>query len=390
MAVAAVLLLTGLAVAQTSAPASFPHEVTLIDSAAQATLECRLLCNIVFVPGRLNGLDSCWFILDSGSPHSALNRDRPLPGMSAPDGRAVDTAIHNVEIELNGVLVKADSLHLQSLGYLEPLVGHRIDGIIGCAFFDATVVTVDYVGDSLTVRLTDSAPFVGEGDVLEVVVEGGEPRITVAVQRPDSTWCNATLRLATGCNEFAVFNHSFLESERLITDSQPAARAVGPVIGCEPAEWATRLAGIRFGAAELNRPVIGHTRRMKSPGAVGTLGGECLRRFTVTFDLSHGRIILTPNDRFRHPLTYDMSGMAIVAEGSDLRLMRVAGVLPGSAAERAGVLAGDYVGRVEGSPAMRVMLSDLRRRLTIPRTLGLVMQRGGSAKKVLLDLRPVI
>ncbi|HEX8253988.1 MAG TPA: PDZ domain-containing protein, partial [Thermoanaerobaculia bacterium] len=113
-----------------------------------------------------------------------------------------------------------------------------------------------------------------------------------------------------------------------------------------------RIAAFHLGPFALKSPVITLSRDAKGSGAhpelAGNLGGRVLRRFRVFVDYANDRILLEPNESLHEPFDYDMSGLAIVAEGEQFERMIVRRVQPETPAAAAGFLDGDQILTING------------------------------------------
>jgi S1-C subfamily serine protease len=106
----------------------------------------------------------------------------------------------------------------------------------------------------------------------------------------------------------------------------------------------------------------------------GLLGGEVLRRFTVTLDYGRGRMYLQPNARLGEPFRRGLAGMGIFALPPDFRLTHVD---EGSPAAAAGLRADDVIEAVDGRPAGEMDLQQLRDLFRLPGTsYTLTIRRG--------------
>jgi C-terminal processing protease CtpA/Prc len=93
----------------------------------------------------------------------------------------------------------------------------------------------------------------------------------------------------------------------------------------------------------------------------GQLGGKLLRRFTVTFDYPHQRMILDPNSDFRTDDLEDMSGLAVVATGSNLKSFEVTEVRSGTPGADAKIQKGDVIAGVDDEAAADLSLAAIRK-----------------------------
>ena len=93
----------------------------------------------------------------------------------------------------------------------------------------------------------------------------------------------------------------------------------------------------------------------------GSIGMEVLRRFRVTLDVSHGRLLLEKNAAFPEPFDYDASGLRVQPQGADLTTLEVRVVRPGSPGAQAGFRPGDVILAVDGRPVGEITAHGVRR-----------------------------
>ena len=134
--------------------------------------------------------------------------------------------------------------------------------------------------------------------------------------------------------------------------------AYGPVRGTvvgtlagEREQEVARLAGdLTLGEVVFARPRVDFTDELSA------LGGGALRNFAITFDQRRDRIVLVrPGNG---PVETPPLRSVGLSFSKTPAYWRVAGVVPGSPAERAGVERGELVVRIDGEPVARW---DLRR-----------------------------
>ena len=89
----------------------------------------------------------------------------------------------------------------------------------------------------------------------------------------------------------------------------------------------------------------------------GLIGGEILRRFTVTFDYARRRMLLVPNRRLHDPFDVDMSGAGYKAADLKFDRILVRYVIGNSPASEAGLEERDEIVSVDGN---KVTLGQLR------------------------------
>jgi len=338
-------------------------------------------------------------ILDSGFPYTLVSTDRldtacfrigPVWQEAMPGGDVEINRVYDITIHVGGISITADSLRGFRLAGLEPMIGNRMDGIVGHDFFETYVVTVDYENEVITLRDPDGFAYTGNGEIVDVTIESGEVFIVGEVQHPDGTWRKAKLKLDTGSADIIGFNGSFIQSESLLHESQPRLAQLGFAVGGETQNWVTRLSRFRVGGVIFERPVVGYSVDTRRGGDAGTIGAGFLSRFTAIFDYARKRIILEPNSRIQESFDYDMSGCFVSCVPPDFGGKQVIAVTPGTPAHTAGIQPGDLILEVDDQEASAYSITELRALLSRAGPVKLRIEHDGKTSDVVLELRPLI
>lgn len=99
-----------------------------------------------------------------------------------------------------------------------------------------------------------------------------------------------------------------------------------------------------------------------------------LRRFRVVFDYARRRLILEPGPGLLDRDENDMSGMSLVADGPDLKRVRVFSIAPNTPAARSKLKEGDLILTVDGRAIEQWNLDHLAKRFK---------QEGGSCDLII-------
>lgn len=268
----------------------------------------------VMVPVRVNGGEAAQFVLDSGAGTSVIAKTyaeriglKPEGALRAA-GAAGTTSLalaKNVLFNLQGVEFPMSSVTVLEASAGLPFVGTRSEGLLGYDVLSRVVVRIDYEHRQLT--LYDPADYVApqQAAVLPLSFLGNWPlvpgRILLPGRQPIQTKCfidtgAAALMLST---PFTNANH--------VMDAV-ADKVEGSIYGAggESKRFSGHISGIELGAYLVSNPIAGFSADTKE-GALASqdigaiVGGEILRRFIVTFDYPHSRILLEPNGSFTNP-----------------------------------------------------------------------------------------
>jgi hypothetical protein len=271
---------------------------------------------------------------------------------------------------------------------LEPALGANVDAVVGHELFLRYVVQIDYAAGLL--RLYDPRTFAEPSDPwvpLEVRNSAAFVPVTITV---DGRTIEARLRLDTGSGGALTFNAPFVRAHGLASGPGLIAGASWGV-GGRSMEVNRVLESATMGAFTLQAPV--GTLSLDTAGVLsgaegdGLVGGDVLRRFTVTLDYGRGRMYLRANDRLGEPFRRGLAGMGIFAVAPEFRSFRITHVDEGSAAAAAGLQAGDLIEEVDGRPADEMPLYYLRDLFKLPgAAYTLTIRRGDETHTLRIQL----
>ena len=293
---------------QFSKPAEAAAQFHFVDGTHQTVVPVEVYGEHIFVPVRVNGGEAAWFFLDSGAGGSVFTKTFAAKIGLASDGamRAVGAnGATSLAIAKNVVLgLPSLDLPLASVTVLDaaaglPSLGRQWDGLLGYDVLSRLVVRVDYQRRQVT--FADPAFFAPEKSAasLPLTFLGNWPLVSAKILLPGREPIEAKCFLDTGAgglmlsNSFAAANH-VLE----MADKTASSSIFGT--GGESKRLSARIDGLQLGPYLLHDLNAGISPDVKegalaSPDIGAIAGGEILRRFTVTFDYPHHRILLEPN-----------------------------------------------------------------------------------------------
>jgi len=288
---------------------------------------------------------------------------------------------------------KAGAIELEPI---EGYDGHAIDGVIGYDFISRFVVEIDY--DKQVINLYDPHQYEyrGHGEIVPISLEGNIPKISASVILPDGQRVDGQFTIDTGARNALVLAKPFHEGHHMLDAvSRHIDASWGMGVGGQSKETIGRIGSIQIGKLSLPDTLTNFSFDTRGafadPDLNGNIGGELLRRFTVIFDYANKRMILEPNRHFNEPFDFDMSGLLIVAGGSDLRTFKVKNVVPNTPASEAKILEGDQIAAIDGRAAREFTLEQIRVLFRQDgQTHKLTIDRGGKQITATLKLRKLI
>jgi len=130
---------------------------------------------------------------------------------------------------------------------------------------------------------------------------------------------------------------------------------------------------------------------ISAPGTTGNIGGEVLRRFTLTFDYRRERMWIAPNAALREPFETNMTGLVTSPLPDSTRALRVLWLQDDSPATEAGIVPDDVIEAVDGTPVAELTPPALLEMFRQPgKTYRLTVRRGDERREVKLTTRRLI
>jgi hypothetical protein len=255
------------------------------------------------------------------------------------------------------------------------------DGVVGYDLLRAVTLLVDLVGRRLIAFDTSAAtPSSGQARGTQPValrVTNGLPVIDVDIfasgggaPPPARAADTSASRLAVVVDfgAGAALQLSRNASQRLGFPGRLRERRVRQLMGIggtlelpEGFTDSVRIAGTSIPDAIVTADTT-ETPSVALAEAEGFVGTEVLRRFAVTLDYAHGRVVFEPNALLRTPFCRNAAGLCVRPDAA-LTGAEVVFVDPSSTAARAGIRAGYIILSVDGIPVGQLGGADVDRLL---------------------------
>ncbi|MEO7715303.1 MAG: aspartyl protease family protein [Capsulimonas sp.] len=221
----------------------------------------------------------------------------------------------------------------------------KLDGLLGYQFLCNFVTSIDYQAKTVTFSAA-SSPKTGDV-VLELKPTRGVPVVDV-----DIDGVRGRFQVDTGDGGSIEIVAKFAERNHL-ADKYPRHidLVTGLGVGGSVRSSVVRLKTLKLGTAVLNN-VAGNLSLQKTGVFAagyfdGVIGYGILSRFKITLDYQAARVILTDAGIKNKPFDYNRSGVGFDVAGDGLHVTEI---IPGGPGEQAGVIVGDEIVELNGSP----------------------------------------
>ena len=361
--------------------------------------------NLVLLQTRVNGSGPLPFILDTGASTSVINaRLTEKLGLKAEGQGEATTGGGAIDVRfVNGAKLRVGSVDLPNatltaipLAGLESGLGQAVGGIIGYEMFERYVVEIDYVSRIVRLYEPKNYQYTGKGSAIPTTLVEKTPFVHARIIGPAGVDADGTFEFDTGQVGSLTVTGDFVSRNNLLDPSRKILEMrTGAILAGRVNARVVRVKGVRLGAFVVSEPVATIIPGFMEAGieeeAAGLIGGEILRRFTVVIDYARSRVILEPNRQFSAPIEFDMSGMSLAAQDSDLKTYAVRTLIEGGPAAESGIKIGDVITAIDGKPVDKMTLSQIRQLFRIEnKQYELSIKRGGVSSIFKLKTRKLV
>jgi len=231
-------------------------------------------------------------------------------------------------------------------------------GLLGYEFAKRAVLSIDYAQRTLTLTKQEAFHPPTAVQAIPFKFDGHIPMVAGAIDGHAGEF-----EIDTGSRGALIVMHPFAASNGLV-DRYHATRmvTVGYGVGGPSKALLARARELTLGGTTIAAPVTEFVADRSGAAAqtqtAGNIGGDLLKRYTVTFDYAHRLMWLQPNELAQQREVFDRAGVWIArAKDGGIEVVDVANE---SAADKTGLAPGDVIVAVNGKPARELALYDLR------------------------------
>jgi hypothetical protein len=332
-----------------------------------------LLVNHIYLRGRVNDSDSLWVVLDSGAGGNVIDatvaKRLGLTVTSMGRGRGaggyVDAGqVPSVSVKLPGVTLDSVPISTMPLESFRRQSGRPMDVIVGQPLIERCVLRIDYASRMLEFLPAQTFQYAGKGAIVPLTIRFGHPYIQARITLPGHAPIKGQFVVDLGSSQAVILTPAFIEKQHVLDGIGRTIEARGRGVGGLLLSRVGRIPSVEVGGTTFERPItmlpMSAGAMVGAPDAIGNIGGEIMRRFTVTLDYSRKRMILEPNAQLREPFDADMSGLGARMGPDGSNALEVEWIQSDSPASEGGVQPNDLIERIDGRPALEIGVSGLR------------------------------
>lgn len=320
-------------------------------------LPAQSIGNYLLIEAKWDRFGPYHFLIDTGSSVTLITPTlaRRYPGREAPSAGTTRVRVTGADgsitelprgslrrLELGDVRFDDVDVLLYDCAPLSAHLGVKIDGVLGFPLFRELLLTLDYPGSRVLLQPARNSPLV-PGTV--VGFDDGHKTPVITVRLGDRS-----LVTLIDSGSDALFSLNPVGVAPQFAFGPEIGATVGTIGGDRTQRIGRLSETLAIGDQAFEQPIVELTDELSA------IGGGMLKYFTVSFDQLHDRV--TFYRASREPIVTPPRRSAGVSFSKTPAYWRVAGVVPHSSADDAGVQHGDLVVRIDGEPVTKW---DLRR-----------------------------
>jgi hypothetical protein len=272
---------------------------------------------------------------------------------------------------------------------LAPYFWRNCAGVIGFDFISRFVDELDFDHGQLTLYDPATFHYAGAGQALPMTLANHTPVVRMKL---DDAF-EGDFRVDVGSSSTVDLHTPFVKQHDLMRRT-PGVDVSGGGFGGMFTTRMVRMKKLAIGPYAWTDPLVSLAEAtagaFTSEDYAGNIGNRILERFKVTIDYERRQLWLEPGARYARRDVMTRTGMQLTRVADTVR---VAAVLPGSAAEKAGLREGDVVTTLDGRAVAGLGPADVTVILdegVEGSSHALDVVREGKAKRVKLKLREML
>jgi hypothetical protein len=291
----------------------------------------------------------------------------------------------------DGIEVKDSRVAVLSVNsILAPYFWRDCAGVIGFDFINRFVNELDFDARLLTLHEPKAFRYAGQGTAIPMTLAGHTPVVTMKLDGG----ITGDFRVDVGSGSTVDLHTPFVKRHDLMGKAGRSVELMGGGFGGTFTTRMVRMKKLEIGPYSWADPVVSLSQAtagaFTSEDYAGNIGNRLLERFKVTLDYERRQMWLEPGRLYPRRDPMSRSGLQLVRNADTVK---VAAVLAGSAAERAGLRADDVVTALDGKPVLELGFEGVAAILDESAEGSihtLAIARAGKTKKIKLTLKEML
>ncbi|AZZ37478.1 hypothetical protein CIK05_11965 [Bdellovibrio sp. qaytius] len=345
-------------------------------TAAPVTMPFEFVDNRIFVNIKINGEGPFVMMLDTGASNildSATAAKLNIPTHDAfpiQGGGEFSVMASTGDVQLMdiaGLKFSNQKFMIVDISGMKNAIGFKkFDGLIGYEVFRSYITEINFEKKQLTLTAPIEFNTQPTGEVISFLGFDG----TIPLVEATIDGVRGKFWLDTGDRAAMTLTTPFIQAHNLKAIYKPTFELITGWGIAGPLQTQIIRAGqVTLGKETFVRPVLrlptATKGGMTSTTADGTIGNELLHRFNLTINYFKRQIVLTRNAFYNNEYNFDRSGMWLMTEGANFKVLDV---FKNSPADKAGLQIGDIVTAVDNTPTAILFLPSLRDQLSSPQS----------------------
>ncbi len=338
--------------------------------------------------------DTLHFILDTGS--GGISFDSTTCSHLGIASRDTDTTITGLggarkvrfafgrQLQLGSLKLPPLDFHINNYEILSSVYGEKIDGIIGYSFFSRYIASVNFDSSFIDVFSPGGYRYPKRGYAL-IPAFTALPIVHLDIE--DRRKINSAFFFDTGAGLCFLMSEAFVQDSGVLLSKRNPLLSIGEGMSGRLRMKLTVVKKLKLGKYRFrNVPAFifdDEYNVTAYPFVSGLLGNDLLRRFNLVVNYPERTIHLLPNIHYREEFDYGYTGMSLYFMESDII---VDDVIPGSPADKAGLVPGDRLVGVGNNFSGNLMQYKTQLQQT-GRNIPLVISRNGELQQ--RQIRPL-
>jgi hypothetical protein len=201
-------------------------------------------------------------------------------------------------------------------------MGTQIDGILGASLFRDYKISVNYNSEYIRIEPSnDKAQTCRRCSVLPIRFRNGKPLVNASITQENGAIIAGDFLIDSGSSDALWL---FDQNEKINKPDSFFPDFLGIGINGEVFGDRSKIKSFRIGGFNLKEvkaafpDSLGTYKVSVDSNRIGSIGGELLKRFKVTFDYPNGEIVLKKSSKTYDRFYYNLSGIELQYKGESL------------------------------------------------------------------------